>query len=243
MSVINMNKTIAFITFYFLTITQLYASHHGHSAEKTPLIGIHGMVIFKANDGFYASHMPLANSIHAHQVVFSFSVDSSQQEPLDALFANNELVSISPEKFDLSELMSGELSTFSASAYSGHFERNGKLEVKSFEVQVDEILLAVPLGEHENGSFYELRLGSEVSMLVHKIGRAPSYDQILLARVAERALTDSDLVGVVKAMLGDYVNSRKGEFEREDIKEVSELYLELQDFQLRPDEAVNIRSH
>ena len=221
---------IIFAFIIFCISFQLQARDHQHHNETQPLVGIHGMAVFPVGDQFYASHMPLANSIHAHQVVFSLHLEDKAHELLTQLAAHNDLVSISPELFDLAELMNGELTAFSADVYAGHFERSGELKQQGVLFTVKKLLLSEPLGDGENGSFYQIPLTPDQSLLVHKISPNPSYDQILLATVGAKTSNDQTSSAIVEAANGDHQSAANGDFGEEGFSEVSQLYLELQDF-------------
>jgi len=157
--------------------------HSQHKAHHKTAIGIHGMAVVQMGNTFYASHMPLANSMHAHQVIFSFDLNSDDMQQVNLLNKETTLVTMMPERFDLMKLLSGELTQFSATFFKGHFERGGVPIIKNVMVTVKDMMLSTSLnttkGTAKNGGFYLLPVSHSKGLLVHNIGQAPSFDQIL----------------------------------------------------------------
>lgn len=172
-----------FLLFFSAISISVLANQHesmphsmDHSQSK---VGIHGMVIFAVDDQLFASHMPLVNSIHAHQIIFSFQVDSKVEHQIKLLLSAHNLVTLMPERFDLNNLMSGSLTSFSGQVFSGHFERGGKVSIKNANVDVERIHLNEMMAANKNGSYWVVPVSDKASLLVHKIALAPSFDQIL----------------------------------------------------------------
>lgn len=151
-------------------------------AEEQPLIGIHGMVIFNQQGQWYASHLPLANSIHSHQIVFSFEfegIDKAVAQEFKRLATQQELVTVVPEPFDLRQLTTNSMKHFQAKVYRGHFERGGAIISEPIRIKVKQIHLNKMLSENKNGHYYTIRTSTNAGLLVHRIGASPSFDQIL----------------------------------------------------------------
>ncbi|MEM7360342.1 MAG: hypothetical protein AAF431_14695 [Pseudomonadota bacterium] len=193
-------------------------------------VGVHGMAVFRVDDTFYASHMPLTNSIHAHQVIFSFSVENGLSDQLEKLLSEQKLVSLMPEVFDLHELMSGELNEFKGNVHANHFERGGKVAMQDMLINVNQLLLIEPLVETENGEFYKIPLGPTKALLVHKIGTHPSFDQILEIEFSDDP-NSSNTTQVLKVTSGSPVEIDQLDLSGQNFSVLKQLYLETRDFQ------------
>lgn len=167
------------ISFVMLT---LVISFHSFAGSPHQAVGIHGMALVKAGDKLIASHMPLHNSIHAHQVVFEVAVSKQDLNRINQLFRESQLVSVMPEVFDLHQLINGQLTQFNANIFSGHFERGGLKVLSQVKITVTKILLAQNIRAVKNGSYYVIKLNEQQSLLVHQIGQLPSFDQLLLSK-------------------------------------------------------------
>lgn len=208
---------------------------HFHGTHKTA-VGIHGMALFTDGETLYASHMPLANSIHAHQVIFSFSLSEGSEQALKTMLANNALVSLMPERFDLMKLIEGELLSFKGQLFAGHFERGGKKVLHQVTVNVKKVLLSTDLASDikDNGTFFFIKTKGKNGLLVHRIVASPSFDQIIQATLVSQAdslnekpllltLTNGAPIVYVKPRLIDDKGIR--------VKLGTPLYLETKDFQ------------
>jgi len=224
-----------YLTILLLLGTTLsFAAEHAESqteisTEATTAIGIHGMAVFRYQDKFYASHMPLANSMHAHQYIFSFKSDEETMVKLTELTDQFSLVSIQPEVFDLMELMKGELTKFKADIYANHFEREGQLKTTGAVIEVSEVVLSKPLSAEKNGDFFFVPLSDNEGLLVHQIGKNPSFDQI----IAYEAQNQSNAAKVVSILEG--ITSGKpldiSTAQVEGLHLSTQIYLETLDFQ------------
>ncbi|WP_298442422.1 hypothetical protein [uncultured Ferrimonas sp.] len=155
-------------------------------------IGTHGMALVQTKQGLVASHMPLHGSMHSHQLLLTLSTDPSAQAQIDALLAQYPLITLNPETFDLHQLMHGSLNHFSATVVAGHFERGGQPRLTQVTFNVDKVLLNKPLTELASGSYYPIALGQQ-TLLVHRIGALPSFDQLLLVDTALESTTPVQL--------------------------------------------------
>lgn len=208
-----------------------------HKHHKTA-VGIHGMAVFTDGSKFYASHMPLANSIHAHQVIFSFTLAPTTASKLRQMLAQNTLISLNPERFDLMELMSGKLTSFKGSLVEGHFERGGKTALTEVVINVSEMLLTadLPTNTNKNGQFFLLKTAESAGLLIHRIVESPSFDQIVQVTIlSDPPATKTNLpVPLLTITSGQKIEMSKPEIKRVEgyvIKLGSPLYLETRDFQ------------
>lgn len=182
---------LTFLSAPSLAVDIKEAEHHH---PYTQAVGVHGMAIFSHNNTFYASHMPLLHSIHAHQVVFSFTVAPENAELLTALLKQKAaklethqqapLISLLPEPFDLIHLIDNEITTFTADVYQGHFERSGEKVMKNIPIKVEKLLLVSNIHEGANNNYYLMPIKKNQGLLIHKIGQLPSFDQIVLVDIA-----------------------------------------------------------
>lgn len=149
---------------------------HEHSTHS--LIGSHGMVlIHHQNTGFYASHMPLYNSPHNYQIIYKVQID--EHEKLNNLLKNG-LVTLLPERFDLSKLVNGESLSIKTSFFKGHFERGGSIKFTS-KIRFERPLLIKkiePNYKSNRSEFYSVAVSSNVEIIAHKIQQVPSFDAI-----------------------------------------------------------------
>ena len=193
-------------------------------------VGTHGMVLMKAADHLIASHMPLHHSMHGQQIIVELSVDSQYEPALNALLDNSQLVSLLPETFDLHHLAQGELIRFSADVFDGHFERDGKKLLSDAAFEVKQVLLSSSIRPVGNGSYYLLELSGSESLLVHRIGELPSYDQIIWVTRQEPMITPQLLAWSKREPLGidDFEAYQEKGLSNNEI-----LYLETNDFLAR----------
>lgn len=215
----------------FSALTQAAGVSHHHKTA----VGIHGMAIFTGGDRLYASHMPLANSIHAHQVIFSFGVEPHVKSELTQMLTNNTLVSLMPERFDLMHLMSGKLNSFNGTLFTGHFERGGEVAIEDVKVKVERIILNADLmtDANDNGQFYLVATGKEQGILVHRIASAPSFDQIVQVQIVAKpdSKTSTVVLPITKGKPIELAQPKMVNTQGYSLKLTTPLYLETKDFQ------------
>ncbi len=204
------------------------ANHHNlEKPQKHASYGTHGMAVFQLNNRLFASHMPLANSIHAHQVILEIELLKKDlaQKTLAAL--KQGLVSLQPEPFALRDLQNGKIVQFKAHLLNGHFERGGKPFAKYLKVRVKSILLDLPLTAKNNGS-YQLVSTQAGHLLVHRVAKSPSFDHIIEVYVGGTPKQTSFATQSSQPLSNNHwpeLLSRQGiQFKRQ-------LYLEVNDFQ------------
>lgn len=217
-----MNFKFWLLSLFFIAACATEAKDNNHA------VGTHGMVIFKVGDKVLASHMPLHDSIHAHQIVFELQISNRDLRQIESLFAKSELVSVMPEIFDLHDLISGNLSRFTADIYTGHFERGGKNILPKVNIGVRKVLLARNIKDVANGTYYIIHLTSFETLLVHRIGRIPSFDQLILIKNHLKQSTIS-----VKNRQPINVINQQTALSRVGVQVDKIIYTEIQDFQVR----------
>lgn len=200
----------------FLAVLPLQAKHSDHS------IGVHGMALMWVDGKVLASHMPLHHGKHAVQLVVELKPQPEQLQNIKTLFRDYELVSLMPETFSLTELRQGKITHFSGTVFGGHFERGGKALLKNVRFTVGEQLLNEQLIAQDNGTYHVISLNSQLSLLVHRIGDKPSFDQIVLAKRKHQDVLPSEIQLKTQKPLTTLSN--------EYIEIVAPLYLETQDF-------------
>ena len=223
-------KSYAHLGLTFCAILILVGLHQKANAIDNAM-GVHGMVLIKTRGGLVASHMPLHDSMHAHQVILQLALDETHQAELEAkldnLFTDEKMITLMPEPFDLHLLLAGKIKDFSGDLYHGHFERYGKIAIANLKFQVKKILLAKRIDEVKNGTYYQVKLENNQALLIHRIGELPSFDQIFLIETKASAgqilesLTDGSIIQPNEAAF--YLQS-KG------VRMIELLYLETGDF-------------
>ncbi|MBQ4810207.1 hypothetical protein J8M20_02620 [Pseudoalteromonas luteoviolacea] len=205
-----------FIGFLLICIGSAVRAHD-HS------IGLHGMVLFSVDDRIYASHLPMPSGKHAVQFIFEAQLPTQYRAQLMPFLKANTLVTVRPETFSLNELRAGNLTQFSGDIFIGHFERTGKVKYMDITFHVQNVLLNKPVStSQQNGQFYALGLGNNTCLLVHKIGKSPSFDQIA------KAQCDYDAGHTTEQ--SSSTNRPFTTFELTDFANPETLYLETSDF-------------
>jgi len=164
-------------------------------------------------------------------------VDNPTREILNQLFNDNNLISLRPEPFDLNSLMEGRLPSFKADIVAGHFERGGLTQIEMASFSFKRMLLAEPIEDKNNGSFYQVDYSRQHSLLIHQIGKVPSFDQIVLVEnksidkthrnVAEKQLITSKVTHALD------INNSAEILAKHELSYVKSLYLETKDFQVK----------
>lgn len=209
---------ISFILLATLTLNTPSAS----GAATHTAYGTHGMALFSIQGKWYASHMPLANSMHAHQIIIQVAIDGIDPTTLES----HTLISFAPNKFDLHALQRGEVTVVKGRLYVGHFERGGKALPNDITLTFVNILLNKPIAAKNNGNYWRVRITPTYELLVHQISSARSYDQLLLVEVPIGEQGDVALTINLPANQKDlqpWLEKNNGTY-------LKQLYLETQDF-------------
>ncbi|MBQ4878740.1 hypothetical protein [Pseudoalteromonas luteoviolacea] len=182
------------------------------------------MTLFTINDRIYASHLPMLKGKHAVQFIFEIQLPNHSKASLTHFLEANQLITVQPQRFSLNKLRAGQLSQFSGDIFIGHFERSGKIKNRDITFTVRDIILNKPVRPSQhNGQFYTLGLGQNTCLLVHKIGKSPSFDQIA------KSHCDYDTGDITE--LSSSTNGPVKAFEWAEMNDVQTLYLETKDFQ------------
>ncbi|BBM02733.1 hypothetical protein [Microbulbifer sp. GL-2] len=217
-----MNKTL--LTWIFFSQLGLCLVLAPASTYGDDSVGIHGMALFSVNGQLIASHMPLHGGHHSHQVILTLKTDN--QESVSDLVQGARLSSLLPEKFSLNKLRNSKLDSFTAKLFEGHFERDGKAYPTPFSFKVTDKLLDQPLKRESNGYYQIVQLNS-LSLLVHEIASAPSFDQILV--VSANPSSPKEIYSGSEQPLSE--NNWPESLVKAGIHFESQLYFESQDFQ------------
>jgi hypothetical protein len=148
----------------------------------------HGMLLF-GNKATYASHLPMFHAPHDYQVIQKLNLtDPTGQKTLakyEALKNGGEtFFTLVPEVMDLTLLISGKKTTYTASLYQGHFEREGK-NLGTINVQVVKTVFSAKLSakhtpeKPENSNNYLIFGENGEYFAAHLIQERPSFDMIL----------------------------------------------------------------
>lgn len=181
-----------------------------HSAQQARF-GLHGMLLFTDGVQLFASHLPMFHATHDVQVVLKVSLadEVMQRRLVDMLWqAPSRYWTLEPELFDLNRLAPAAqqpLRQFQATLYQGHFERGGAKQAKT-GIQVEQVLWYYPLqfatasqssshtesspATQQNGDtvavpisqFQLLSQQAQSCVYLYRIGKQPSFDQILIAK-------------------------------------------------------------
>jgi hypothetical protein len=171
----------------------------GQHAAHDSTFGSHGMVLF-GERGQFLSHLPLYRAPHDWQMLLRVYLEAdsatSVADPVAVLQADRSatgevLYTIEPEEFAHSRLATDNAFTFRATVFRGHFERGGAPIMRGVIVLVERVLhrrrLHRAAPDSKPGRFLLLRDEGE-AYLVHHIGGAPDFDQILSVRLHGEAL-------------------------------------------------------
>jgi hypothetical protein len=155
------------------------------SLARADVPAVHGMLLFGAKSGTYASHLPMFHPPHDRQLILKVSLQSVPRsrtlESYQAAQAQGKtLFTLVPQAMDLEAIANGSKTVFSAVIYDGHFERGGK-SLGPIQVKVDKVVFSSkldPKAEPKVGRY--LVFGSQGEYFAaHLIQGQPSFDAIL----------------------------------------------------------------
>lgn len=153
-------------------------------SAKADIPTVHGMLMF-GDKKIYASHLPMFHIPHNYQVILEISVANSTRSQTFAYYkslkaSGSEQFTLEPEVMDLSQIISGEKTSFNANLYEGHFERGGTL-LGSVKVNVEKVVFSKTLDANESsdGPDYLFFGEGDEYFAAHVIKGQPSFDQIL----------------------------------------------------------------
>lgn len=145
---------------------------------------IHGMLLF-GGQVTYASHLPMFHSPHDYQLVLKLNLKDQANGGTvaayeDAKKLKPDLFTLVPEAMDLTKVISGAKSSFSAALYKGHFEHGGQ-KLGEVQVQVEKIVFSAKLnglGAPSENKYLVFGDKGEYFAL-HLIQGKPNFDAVL----------------------------------------------------------------
>jgi hypothetical protein len=154
------------------------------SGSRADQPGVHGMLLF-GNQSTYVSHLPMFHSPHDYQLLFKVSLRDYPGSKTVEVYKKSkkntsEYFTLVPEIMDLSEIISGAKTIFSAEIYKGHFERGGQ-SLGLVQVHVEKLVFSKKLKAQDaeiKNSYIVFGEAGEY-FAAHIIQGQPSYDAIL----------------------------------------------------------------
>lgn len=175
-------------------MTEHALHHHDDSGDTT---GVHGMLLFGKSPP-YLSHLPMFMRPHNYQVIVAASLEEGVDHKLAQLrarFGADVLLTVRPEAFAITELTAdgdqAARTAFQADVVLGHFEHGGDVITAGTTVRVEDVThfreLDLDRAEPDQGATeLEYLLFGDADhelFLAHRVGRRPSFDQLVRARV------------------------------------------------------------
>ena len=166
----------------FIYALPLLAKHQHHE-----YVGYHGMALMVVNDQVLAYHLPLYVKPHDFQLLYEVELDSK----LKSQIATQKMITILPEKFDLTLLIKGETLVLKSKVFNGHFERGGK-QIFETDIMFKSQLYKNKIGhEYEREVFDMVSLDAHEPLYIHRINTRPSFDLIVQGHAQHKSKTIS----------------------------------------------------
>jgi len=164
------------ILYLFLLVlfsNTVFAQHEEHD-----YMGSHGMVFFSSPGGeLFAYHMPLYSKPHDYQLLYKLRAPQEVKQLLN----KDGLLTLLPERFNLSKLINGDTLTLNADFYQGHFERGGT-KVMSAKIEFVEQTYKRSLkslsSDTKGSNFEYIKIDDESHLLIYRIEKRPSFDSL-----------------------------------------------------------------
>ncbi len=175
------------------------------SAEQPADFGQHNMFVF-GRQTMFLSHLPMFMAPHDAQLLLKVAVEN-EGDDLSEVWSrertehpDEQVYTMRPEEFALSTLYATdppERTTFSATFFRGHLERDGEpiLELSDVDVRITDIAYARRFDQRDRPDDLTYRLlgrGDEL-FLAHEISAPPDFDQILSVGLAGPLPDEEDL--------------------------------------------------
>jgi len=161
-------------------LLSLILSLMGQIGRADPM-AVHGMFVFGERDT-YLSHLPMFHAPHDYQVILKVSFQSSHTNHIYQRLnhTTDSTFTLVPQPMDLTEVIAGTKTSFTADLYDGHFERGGK-KLGSLVVDIEKIIVAAKLDADrvhpEDTRFIAFGERGEY-FVAHLIDGKPSFDFI-----------------------------------------------------------------
>ena len=137
---------------------------------------VHGMVIF-GKTSTYVSHLPMFHSPHDYQLIATVDISDHILKQMQGGITQ-ELFTIAPEPMDLSKVIAGDIKSFPATVYRGHFERDGVAIGKTI-IHIKNILVGKKIVKENGTSTDFIVFGKDGEYFAaHLIKGQPTYDAI-----------------------------------------------------------------
>lgn len=156
--------------------------HHAPASADRP--STHGMLVFGSKGKVYVSHLPMFHSPHDYQLLAELELpESAKAAYLEAIKGNpaESVYTLVPESMVLPELVAHP-HPFTATLFSGHFERGGKVLTGEITVSLGKILhfrkFEKSAPRPAKGT-YLLFGTAEESFTAHFVSARPDFDQIM----------------------------------------------------------------
>jgi len=168
----------------------------------------HGMLVF-GGQTTYLSHLPMFHAPHNYQVILQAHLSGAAADSYNQLKTSvDDIFTIEPEKMDLTTVISGQKTEFSAKLFQGHFEKDGKL-LGVVTVHVDKVITSAKLNPTgQPGQDYLVFGANGEYFAAHMIAGQPTYDAITKVAQAKsfpichkRLCLDLDPVAVADSKL------------------------------------------
>jgi hypothetical protein len=175
------------------------------ASAAEPTVGVHGMLVLgRARSGrVLLSHLPLYRTPHDRQLLVVARLHGGRPTAAatatgasaEAARARAGVHTLEPERFPLARLTpadgQGTPVRFRGTLYRGHFERGGTPVLRDATVEVERVLVSETLTRDDPATPRRVRQAArrrypaylvwldDELFLVHRIGAAPSFDQIV----------------------------------------------------------------
>lgn len=141
----------------------------------------HGMLLF-GQEAVYASHLPMFHAPHDYQVILKLGLQDGKTlaayEAAKKSFSG--IFTLVPGVMDLSAVISGAKTEFSAEIFKGHFEQGG-VSLGKLNVSVEQVIYSSKLNAQPSGEpskYLVFGSGGEY-FAAHLIDGKPNFDAIL----------------------------------------------------------------
>ncbi|TKB45928.1 hypothetical protein [Thalassotalea mangrovi] len=174
------------------SLLSLSVSANTDAHQQHNLMGIHGMVLLTDSEqNLYANHLPLYRAPHNHQIVYLIGIPEKIKPNVTSMLANDQMITLVPEPFDLTRMITGESFAVNADIYQGHFERGGN-KLLSTTLTLSKQVLNHPIDANRSESgmtIYVTPINERESLYVHKMDHQPGFDA--LGFMTDKNLTNS----------------------------------------------------
>lgn len=177
-----MKKSLCFLI-ALLTAHSVFATDPKNYYNDPP--GGHGMILFGQGDDFFISHLPMWMNPHDYQMIAKVKISQEIKNIIRKEQDNGtSLFSLAPSNsFVLPKLAGGDIPSFPAEIYKGHFERDGE-EIGNSKVEFEQLILFKKLKRDEPSpppgkQKYVLFGNADNQYLVHMAHGYPEIDEIL----------------------------------------------------------------